>query len=45
MDNSGMVKGQGHPEQISFPLEMHCNALTANNVSQQQMGPFRRCRE
>jgi len=22
----------------------HCNAVAANNVTQQQMGPFRRCR-
>jgi len=23
---------------------MHCNALAANNVMQQQTGPFHRCR-
>ena len=26
------------------PLTMHCNALDANNVMQQQTGPFRHCR-
>jgi len=25
-------------------LKMHCNALTANDVVQQQMGPLHRCR-
>jgi len=39
------VKGQGHHEQISSPFKMHCNALAANNVTQQQTGPLRRCRE
>jgi len=32
---------QGHERQISSPLKMHCHALAANNVMQQQMGPFR----
>jgi len=38
------VKGHGHQQQISSPLKMSCNALAANNVTQQQTGPFRRCR-
>jgi len=38
------VKGQGNQGQISSPLKMHRNALTANNVMQQQTKPFRRCR-
>jgi len=38
------VKGQGHHGQIFYQLKMHCNALAANNVIQQQTGPFRRCR-
>ena len=36
------VKGQGHQGQISSPMKMHCNALAANNVMQQQTEPFRR---
>jgi len=32
------VKGQGYQGQISSPLKMHCNALAANDVMQQQMG-------
>jgi len=30
------VKGHGHQLQISSPLKMSCNALAANNVTQQQ---------
>jgi len=37
------VKGQGHQGQISSPLKMHCNAVAANNVNQQQTGPLCRC--
>jgi len=37
------VKGQGHYGQISSPVKMHCNVLAANNVMQQQTGPFCRC--
>ena len=29
---------------FSASLTMHCNAFAANNVMQQQNGPFRRCR-
>jgi len=28
-----------------FCCMTHCNALAANNVTQQQMGPFRRCQK
>jgi len=35
------VKDQG---QISSALKMHCNALAANSVTQQQTGPLRCCR-
>jgi len=28
---------------VFLPLTMHCNAFAANNVMQQQNGPFRRC--
>jgi len=44
------VKGQGHQGQetrCSLPSPAAAtkwNALAANNVIQQQMGPFRRCR-
>jgi len=37
------VKGQDHQGQISSPLKMHCNTLAANNVMQQQKGPFCCC--
>jgi len=37
------VKGRGRQGQISCLLKMHCNALAANNVIQQQTGPFCRC--
>jgi len=36
------VNAQGHQVQISSPLKMHCNVLAANNVMQQQTGPFHR---
>jgi len=39
------VEGQGHHQQISSPMKMDCNALAANKVMQQQMGPFCCCRE
>jgi len=38
------IKGQGHHGQTSSPLKMQRNALAANDVTQQQTGPFRRCR-
>jgi len=34
------VKGQGHQRQFSSQLKMHCNARAANDVMQQQTGPF-----
>jgi len=37
------VKGQGQQGQSFSPLKMHCNAHAANNVMQQQTGPFHRC--
>jgi len=37
------VKGHGHQRQISSLLKVHCNVLAANNVIQQQTGPFHRC--
>ena len=37
--------GKGKFWGFSSPLTMHCNAFAANNVMQQQNGPFRRCRE
>jgi len=37
------VKCQGHQGQSSSPLKMHCNSLAANNITQQQKGPFRHC--
>jgi len=37
-------KGKGQFWGFSSPLTMHCNAFVANNVMQQQNGPFRRCR-
>jgi len=42
--STSKVKGQGHQGQTSSPLKMHCNALAANNVKQQQTEPLRRCR-
>jgi len=37
------VKGQGHQGLPSPPAAMEWNVLAANNVMQQQMGPFRCC--
>jgi len=37
------VKGQAHQGLPSPPAAMEWNVLAANNVMQQQMGPFRRC--
>ena len=34
---------EGAVLRFSFPLKMHCNVLDANNVMQQQTGPFHRC--
>jgi len=41
-----VTKSQGKGAILGFssPLIMHCNALAANNVIQQQNGPFRRYR-
>ena len=37
-------QGHSHQRQIFSSLKMHCNVLAANNVTQQQTGPFRYCR-
>jgi len=43
-DNVTKSQGEGTILGYSSPLTMHCNAFPANNVMQQQNGPFRRCR-
>ena len=37
-------KGQGYQGQISCSLKIHCSVLAANNIVQQQTGPFHCCR-
>jgi len=32
------VKNEGHHGQISSPLKMHCKAIAANTIMQQQTG-------